>query len=286
MKSIKLEIKHQGFDFTYYPCKESNKTLILMAIKKSTGRMIESSINFLQKRGFNVLVCITQNVVNADIECFGDAIEYLKKNDVKNIGIIGVSFTAIYALVASNYYQDINLTILISPCDILHNGLLEKYTNIYDPYLRFNGNRLDYLKYDIIKENLHYAKDSLESFRAVLDEIETKKIIKKSNIIGCNNMKGKLILISASDDEVWDSYKYVRRIELSKENNYNIDIEKWVYPYGTHILIPEGIIKDLIPLKTEKAIASYSKSLKFHKRECKSARVDIEKRFNELITNW
>lgn len=59
---------------------------------------------------------------NYPLERFEKAIEYLKIQKYKKIGIGGASTTGMLALVAASYFPDITLTIAICPSDFVMEG--------------------------------------------------------------------------------------------------------------------------------------------------------------------
>lgn len=59
---------------------------------------------------------------NYPLERFEKAIEYLKIQKYKKIGVGGASTTGMLALVAASYFPDITLTIAICPSDFVMEG--------------------------------------------------------------------------------------------------------------------------------------------------------------------
>ena len=95
------------------------------------------------------------------------------------------------------------------------------------------------------------------------------------------------MLIGAEDDVLWDTAKYIRRMEKRlAERPHTCEVETAVYPYATHFVFPEGIMKIMLPVGASLFVKMAFQSAKKHPKECKSARVDIDRRITATIESW
>ncbi len=84
--------------------------------------------------------------------------------------------------------------------------------------------------------------------RKLFDDSETAHPIEPEEYIPVENIRGKLLLIGAEDDALWDTAKYIRRMEKRlAEKPHECEIETMVYAHGTHFVFPEGMLKIMLP---------------------------------------
>lgn len=106
-------------------------------------------------------------------------------------------------------------------------------------------------------------------------------------MIKVENIKGKLVLIGAEDDTLWDTAKYIRRMdERLKAKPYECSYEVYIYKYGTHYVFPESLYKKLLSFAAEPLLKMLFRSAKEHPDECRQTRIDIEKNINRVINEW
>ena len=87
-------------------------------------RMAVSGVKWLHSRNCNVMTMAPSKKDyghhNYPLERFEKAISVIRQKRNTKIGIVGASTTGMLALVAaSHYYEDISLTIAMSPCDFI-----------------------------------------------------------------------------------------------------------------------------------------------------------------------
>ena len=125
MESMSPEIN--GFYGAYYPnSRPTDKAMILMLGDSSDDRLAKSGAKWIHGLGCHALAMSPAQKDyghhNYPLERFGAAISFLKDRGIKKIGIAGASTTGMLALVAASYYQDITLTIAMSPSDFIMEG--------------------------------------------------------------------------------------------------------------------------------------------------------------------
>ena len=106
-------------------------------------------------------------------------------------------------------------------------------------------------------------------------------------MIKVENIHGKLLLIGAKDDVLWDTAKYIRRMEERlNQKALSCNYEVAIYEHGTHFVFPEGMIKQMIPIGSSLLIKLCFKAAKQYPKECRETRMDIDKRVSNAIFEW
>ena len=100
-------------------------------------------------------------------------------------------------------------------------------------------------------------------------------------------IRGKLIFIGAEDDVLWDTCRYIRRMEdrlarLPHECAY----ESWLYEHGTHFVFPESMLKMMLPVGSGLLVSLMFRAGKEFKKECKETRIDIDRRLKKALAAW
>ena len=123
---------------------------------------------------------------------------------------------------------------------------------------------------------------SLDIFR----DSEAAHPIREEEYIKVERIKGKLLLIGAKDDVLWDTVKYIRRMEERlAAREHTCEVESGIYEHATHFVFPEGMVKTMLPVGGDLITRVFAAGRKYPK-ECKAARVDIERRITGAINEW
>lgn len=327
MKKIYFNVKDNGFYGAYYPCKiETKKAMIIMLGDDSKDRLAVSGAKWLHKLNCNVMAMSPgpkdYGHHNYPLERFEKAIEYLKSHGNEKIGIVGVSTTAMLALVAASYYNDITLTIVISPCDFVMEGFYQdgldgakERPGNGESTISYNGKPLPYMPYAYRHPEYwqKIEKESKESHNIIASRemfLESERLhpIQKSEEIKVGKISGKIIFIGAEDDTLWDTCRYIRRmvrrlktqrfLGFRKRTFKNRTIEygeyitgkeaytAYTYQYGTHFVFPQSMIRQMFPLISGALVMCCFESARKHPKECKETRKDIDKKLKMEINKW
>ena len=123
--------------------------------------------------------------------------------------------------------------------------------------------------------------------RKLFDDSEAAHPITEAEFIKVENIRGKLLLIGAQDDVLWDTARYIQRMEKRlEERPHTCEVEAIVYPYATHFVFPEGLMNAMLPVSSDMLVKLAFQSAKQHPQECKTARVDIDRRITASIGHW
>ena len=303
MGSMSLEIN--GFYGAYYPnSKPTDKAIMLMLGDSSDDRLAKSGAKWIHGLGCHALAMSPARKDyghhNYPLERFGAAISFLKDRGIKKIGIAGASTTGMLALVAASYYPDITLTIAMSPSDFIMEGF---YRDDRDgmrerpgdgesscswkgeplPYLPFAYRHPEYWKK--IEAEGKEGEDLIAS-RQLFDESERRHPLHESEKIKVENIRGQIVFVGAEDDVLWDTCKYIRRMEQRlAEKPHDSTYLSLIYEHGTHFVFPESLLKIMLPVGADLMTLAFSAGRKYPK-ECRAVREDIDNKLSGIIREW
>ena len=301
----KIKVTDKGFYGCYWPVENSEYAIIGMFGDDTEDLMAKSAVKWLQKMfKINVLTLSPDKKDyghhNLPIERFGSAIDYLKSQGNKKIGICGASTTAMLSLLASSYYPEITLTIALTPCDFVMEGFYQgnkdgrkEWPGDNESTVTWNDKPLPYLPYayrhpeywDKVKEESKTTGNMIAS-KNLFIESEKAHPIQEEEFIKVERIQGKLLLIGAEDDALWETSKYIRRMQNRlNHKEHSCTVESHIYQYGTHFVFPEGMIRTMIPIFGDLLPKVFSSARK-HPKKCKETRIDIEKQIIRSINTW
>ena len=117
------------------------------------------------------------------------------------------------------------------------------------PYLPFAYRHPEY--WQKIVEESKAGGDKVAS-RKMFDESERRHPVREEEKIKVENIHGKIVLVGAEDDVLWDTCKYIRRME---ERLSGLPHEcRWkalLYEHGTHFVFPESLLKRILPVGSD-----------------------------------
>ena len=303
MESMSPEIN--GFCGAYYPnSRPTDKAMILMLGDSSDDRLAKSGAKWIHGLGCHALAMSPAQKDyghhNYPLERFGAAISFLKDRGIKKIGIAGASTTGMLALVAASYYQDITLTIAMSPSDFIMEGFyrdnkdgMRERPGDGESTCSWNGEPLPYLPFayrhpeywQMIEKESKDGKDIIAS-RKLFDESERRHPLQEAEMIKVENIKGQIVFVGAEDDVLWDTCRYIRRMEdRLAERSHDCIYLSLIYEHGTHFVFPESLLNIMLPGLGNLMPLIFSAGRKYP-RECKAVRVDIDNKLSEIIREW
>lgn len=303
MKKIKETEK--GFYGCYWPVEGSRCAILAMLGDDCEDYMAKSAVKWLQKK-FQVSV-LTLSPAHKDyshhnlpVERIGAAITYLKAQGIEKFGIAGASTTGMYALLAASYYPEITLTIAMTPADFVMEGFYQgkrdgqtEWPGDGESSASWEGKPLPYLPYAY--RHPEYGKKMKEEAKKGGDLIASREIfvasekahpIREEEFIKIERIKGKLLLIGAKDDVLWETEKYIKRMEKRlAEREHTCEVESCIYEHATHFVFPEGMVKTILPVGGDLLTRVFDAGRKFPK-ECKAARIDIDRCITQAVDVW
>ena len=306
MKRQVFRIESDGYNGAWYPAPaESKRGFILMLGDSAEDRMARIGAKWLNQQGIHVMAMSPDKRDyghhNYPLERFGKAIKFMKAQGCEKIGVVGASTTGMMALLAASYYSELSLTIAISPPDFVMEGFYRdgkdgaterpgdnessvSWQNEPLPYLPYAYRHPEYWKK--IQEESKAGGDKVAS-RNMFDESEKKHPIREEERIKVENIHGKLVFIGAEDDVLWDTCRYIRRMEARLAGRpHDCTYESWLYEYGTHFTFPESMLKMMLPVGSGLLVSFMFKAGKEHPKECRETRIDIDRRLKKILAEW
>ena len=306
MKKIHFDVETDGFYGAYWPCGSApDCAMIAMLGDDPEDYMARSAVKWLLKKGINVLTMSPgkkdYSHHNYPLERIESAINWLKAHGNRRIGIAGASTTGTLALTAASYFPDITLTIAMTASDFVWQGFMQGKLDGCDEWpiegeslFTYRGKPLPYMPFcykhpeywHVFEAETKRSGDMLNS-RKIFDDSEAAHPITEDETIKVERIRGKLLMIGADDDTLWDAGKYVRRMEARLNRlPHECDFEAAVYPHGTHFVFPENMLKMILPVGSELVVKHAFKAAREYPRECRAAREDIDRRMTNAIEQW
>lgn len=306
MKKQFFSNEKDGFYGTYYENpKGANCAMIGLFGDDPNDFMAKCGAKWLHKNGVNVM-CMSPDVknyghVNFPLERIETAIKWLKSHGNKKIGIMGMSTAGMDSLVAASYFPDITLTFGLTPSDFVWQGFEQgekdgcKEWPIPDAStLSWQGKPLAYMPfvyahpeyYHKIEEETKGSGDITRSTHLFIDSEKAREHTEEE-MIKVEKIKGKLIMVGADDDSLWEAGKYVRRMDKRlKERPHECDYEALTYEHGTHFVLPESMLRKALPIGLKFVLKFVFKAAKDYPKECEQTRKDIDRRLSAALKQW
>lgn len=306
MRKINFEVDKDGLYGVYYKNRNtSNASIIAMIGDDASDYMARKCAKWLMSLGVNVLSMSPgkkdYSHHNYPLERIKSAIEWLKEHGSNKIGIVGASTTGTLALTASSFFNDISLTIALTPSDFIWQGFKQgnkdgckEWPVEGESLFTYQGKQLDYMPFcykhpeywQIIRSESKKNGDMINSLK-IFNDSEANHPIKENEFIKIENIKGKLILIGAEDDALWDTTRYIKRMQKRlEENSHDCDIEAYIYKHGTHYVFPESLLKSILPIDSKLFLSLAFKAAKEFPNECKATRIDIDHKVRKVFKEW
>lgn len=306
MKHVHFDIETDGFYGAYWTCPAgSDCTMITMLGDDPEDYMARSAVKWLLRLGINVMTMSPGKKDyghhNYPLERIETAIGWIKAHGNRKVGIAGASTTGTLALTAASMFPDLTLTIAMTPSDFIWQGFMQgnrdgckEWPIEGESLFSYHGEPLPYMPFcyphpqywQTIATEGKQTGNMLASCK-LFNDSEKAHPITEEEFIKVENIHGKLLCIGAEDDSLWDTAKYLRRIEKRlAEKPHDCDAEIVVYPHGTHFVFPEGMLKTMLPIGSGLFVKLAFQAARQAPQECRKTREDIERRMRSLIAEW
>lgn len=306
MQKQVFSIERDGFYGVWYPNKDTNLSRgIIMLSDASDNRIVRAGAKWAHRRGLHILAVSPEKKEkgrhNEPLERIGKAIDFLIAQGCEKIGVFGASATGMAALLASSYYPQISLTIALTPADFVMEGYYRdgadgtrERPGDHESSVSWERKPLPYLPY-AYRHPEYWRKVKKESrdggnliaARKMFDESERLHPLTEAEKIKVERIRGKVVCIGAEDDVLWDTCKYIRRMEQRiKELPHTCGFETWIYEHGTHFVFPETMLRLMLPIASDLMLRLIFKAAREYPKECKETRVDIDRKLTQIIRDW
>jgi pimeloyl-ACP methyl ester carboxylesterase len=306
MKKLHFEPETDGFYGAYWECKtKSRAAMIAMLGSDAEGYMARCGAKWLRRLGVNVLTLSPSKKDhghhNYPLERIEAAIAWLKAHGNEKIGIVGASTTGTLALAAASYFPDITLTIGMTPSDFIWQGFMQgkrdgckAWPVEGESLFSYRGEPLPYMPFACQHPTFWHVAESerkrtgdMRNFRKLFDDAEQAHPLTEAEMIKVEKIRGRLLLIGAADDALWDTAKYIRRMEQRlRERPHRCEADVAVYEHGTHFVFPETMLQGMLPVVGDAFVNVAFAAARQHPNECKMTRVDIDRRVRAAIEAW
>ena len=306
MKKIHFDVAPDGFYGAYWPCpRETDCTIIAMLGDDPEDYMTRSAVKWLLKQNVNALTmspgkkCYDHH--NYPLERIETAMNWLKAHGSRKIGIAGASTTGTLALTAASYFPDLTLTIAMTASDFIWQGFMQgnrdgckEWPIEGESLFSYRGEPLAYMPFvyqhpqywNVVAAESKRTGDMMNS-RKLFDDSEKAHPLTEAEMIKVEAIKGKLLLIGAEDDTLWDVAKYIRRIEKRlSQRPHTCEVEAVVYTHGTHFIFPESMLRLALPIGSGLFVRLCFSAAKKYPKECRQTRIDINRRMTRAIDAW
>ncbi|MDO4633688.1 MAG: acyl-CoA thioester hydrolase/BAAT C-terminal domain-containing protein [Eubacteriales bacterium] len=306
MKREYFDTKMNGFYGVYYENNNlTDKAFIVMLGDSSDDYLVRSGVKWLHRQGFSVMAMSPDKKDyghhNLPLERFGAAIRVMQAKGIHKIGLIGASTTGMLALLAASYYPQITLTIALSPSDFVMEGFYQdgkdganERPGENESTVTWQGKPLPYLPFAYrhpeywqkIKEESKAGRDLIAS-RKMFEESERRHPVREEEKIKVENIHGHIVFIGAEDDVLWDTVKYIHRMdERLKNMPHNCTWQMLLYKHGTHFAFPESLLKQIIPIGSGLLVRFAFQAGRKYAKECRQTRIDIDKSLKTIFNEW
>ncbi|WP_217588880.1 alpha/beta fold hydrolase [Lentibacillus saliphilus] len=248
----------------YHPVKEGKYPGVLL-LGGSDGGYLEPAAALLASYGYTVLSLayfglesVPDNLERIPLEYFEKATYWLKKHPFVNqqVSLIGFSRGGELALQLSSTYDEYKAVIAVSPSSYVTSGMKN---GVFAPIpsWTFNGKDLPYMKFSyppsmIFSMFLNWIFKRPSSFLSIWRRsMRNAKKLEEARI-RVENINAPVLSISGSDDHLWPSDTFVKRMENYLSNHHD-QHKHLLYQKAGHFLafpysfpsLPSNIIMQL-----------------------------------------
>ncbi len=306
MTHIHFDTEKDGFYGAYWECQFSTDCVIIAMLGDDPeDYMAKCAVKWLLRLRVNVLTmspakkCYDYH--NYPIERVEAALTWAKKHGNKKFGIAGASTTGTLALTAASLIPDISLTVAMTPSDFIWQGFAQgnrdgckEWPIENESLFTYRGKPLPYMPfcyehpryYQVMTAEAKAAHSMLASCK-IFNDSEAVHPVTEDEFIKVENIKGKLVLIGAEDDTLWNTAKYIHRMKDRLDSHpHSCTAEVMVYKHGTHFVFPDSMLKIMLPIGSSLFVSLAFGNSKPYSKECKKTRIDIDNRMKKAIIDW
>lgn len=304
MKTIKTDYVKDGFEAWYYPVENSDRCVIILAGSKGNDFANKRLAAWFGKMGCCALgLGKWQNPAEKDgvhewpLEYFRKALDWLGARGIKKFGLYGMSMGGNMALMAASIYPDFSLTIAVEAIDFVTEGFEEGKKDGMSEWctgnssFTLNGKSLPFHPYhtsereyyDLIQKS---GKEHHEMSSLALYQHAEQWDIAEDCFIPVENIHGRLLIIEAADDSMWEAEKYANRMKERLERKpHTSDADVVVYPYGTHLLFPYSAAR-IGFIDVGNLLVRFFRSGRKNAAACRESRKQVEILLRDEIRKW
>lgn len=306
MRIQKYNINQNGFYGKLYNKVNVNEPAVIVVSDDDVDGMVSKiCCKWIVENNINALAVSpekgSKGCHSFPMEQIENAVTLLKKKGCSKIGIMGASASAMIALTAASYFHDISLTIVLTPSDFVMEGYYQdkldgagERPGNFESSLTYHGEPLPFLAYayrhpEYWEKHVEESKrrGALTAARDMFDESERRHPLSDDEFIKVENIQGKMIMAGAEDDVLWNTCKYIRRMQRRiEEKNGTAQCEALIYEHATHFIFPESMIRKALPVGVNFVLPLVFKEAKGFTKECRQSRISLDKHLRDAIEEW
>ena len=109
----------------------------------------------------------------------------------------------------------------------------------------------------------------------------------KSQKIKVERIRGKILFIGAEDDVLWDTCRYIRRMEERLNHlPHACTWEALLYEHGTHFVFPESLLRRMLPVGSGLLVKMMFRAGREYPQACRETRLDIDRHLRAALKAW
>lgn len=282
---IKTTVKDNGFEGILLPGDgRKDKVVIVMSGSNGGMKLTKQCADFYNRNGIPALALAifgtkgTQPYLDkVPVEYVESAIDWLKNQGYKRIGVDGMSKGSEIALLAASMFPDLSCVIVRVPSHFVSEGLKGKkkdkgpsgtscwsYKGKEIPFSAYNARKFDVLGTFIKEKEMHII-----TFNA------DKTVISES-LIPIERIKAPVLMLSSKNDSVWPSYQSATYMEKTfNEIEFGYKHKHIAYENMSHAMLTE------LPFVYKMAF----KAERNNPKGCKLDRENMKKELLDWINN-
>lgn len=291
--SIELNVKQHGFSGFYFPVDSSieKKAVIVLGGSDGTVAVPKNIGALLSDRGIPALgVCfwnrpgLPQKLVRVPVEYIESAVKWLQNKGFEKIAIYGISKGAELALLAASLIPDITCVIALSPSHCVYAGLGINDKGKKDLFnvssFTWRGNPLPFVRGKKQIGGILWRFITQQQLNTCFIYKKALKSTTDDAVIKVENIKGPILLFSASEDATWPSQYSCEQIKKRLQTKkFAYPVKHVNYPHASHVLIPIANSHTLSKLRIYKVERK-------HPVQCNQSRSDAFEKSMEWLTSW
>lgn len=281
MKTKSVKVSQKNWDGILYPV-ENRKDKVMIVMSGSDGGLEHAGklSHFLQDNGIPALALgffktkHTSKVLDRiPLEIIGSAIDWLKKEGYRRIGIEGVSKGSEYALAAAIAYPELSCVIVKTPGWFYSEGL-KNGAPLGTSCWSYQGKELAFTPYKVRKANMLKMLWKHKEFNLL--DMNVGKDIEEKSIIPVEQVKAPILILSVAMDTVWPSKESGEKLVSRLEEH------RFQYPYK-HVCY--GHMSHMMMEYCGSEIKYFVKSEKQYPEECAKERIAMGRECVNWIEN-
>ena len=204
------------------------------------------------------------------------AVQWLKEQGFKKIGVDGISKGSEYALLSGSFFNDITCVIARVPSYFVSEGIIKGKGPSGTSCWSYCGKELPFVPYKV--REIHPLNEFFSHHELNILKCNTNKTVTAESIIPVEKIKGPVLLLSSVTDTVWPSAEAADHIvDYLQQHNFQHEVKNVKYPNLSHAAFDfHG---------ASWAMRLLFKEERAHPKECAEQRKDLTEQTIDFVRN-